>query len=37
MHYFGQTDHFRCRMKFEVDPNTFSAIIDEMETELAAY
>jgi hypothetical protein len=34
VHYFGETDHFRCRIRFEVDPTAFSSMIDELASEL---
>ena len=31
---FGEADHFRCRIRFEVDPTAFSSMIDELASEL---
>ena len=34
VYYFGEIDHFRCRIRFEVDPTAFSSMIDELASEL---
>jgi hypothetical protein len=34
VYYFGETDHFRCRIRFEVDPTAFPSMVDELASEL---
>ncbi len=38
VHYFGETDYFRARLRFEVNAESpaFTRMIDELEAELAA-
>ena len=36
VYYFGETDHFRCRLRFEIDPTAFPVIINELAAELVA-